>query len=346
MDITIIGAGAIGGVTGAFLTHAGYNVTVVDIVQEHLDAINRDGLRISGVRGDHRYPLRAIHADDLPDELETVILAVKGHFTQGVVSSIIAPRLRKTGCVVSFQNGLNEHTLTQLIGPERTIGAFVHFGADYLEPGHIQLGQEQDIFLGEIDGAETPRVRALQSALNNVMPTHVTNDIFGYLWGKLVYGSMAFAVSTVDATIPEVLSDPRGHIVARAASIETASVGAALGHALQPIGRFDPNAFLPADGLLERASRALDQFQAEMAGSIKQHMGIWRDLKIRKRKTEVDVQCGVVVEQGATLGIDVPVNQAIVEVIHEIEEGHRGMESANLDVLLAAVPEQLRSGRR
>lgn len=333
MDLTIIGAGAIGGTTGAFLTRAGHNVTVVDIVREHVDRINQDGLRISGVRGDHYYPLKAIHTDDLEGPLQNVILAVKGHFTHSVVSSLIAPRLAETGYVVSFQNGLNEDTITSIIGRERTIGAFVHFGADYLEPGHIQLGQEQDIYLGELDGQVTPRLHELEDALSSVMPVHITENIYGFLWGKLVYGSMAFAVSTVDAPVPEILADPRGSAVALAACIETAAVGTELGYDLQPIGRFESAAFAPGPDRIVRGNAALAEFQSEMAGSIKQHMGIWRDLKVRKRATEVDVQCGEVVNYASTVGIDVPVNQAIVQLTHEIEAGTRGMGWENLDIL-------------
>jgi 2-dehydropantoate 2-reductase len=337
MQLTIIGAGAIGGTVGAVLTQAGHDVTGVDVVREHVDVINQEGLRISGVRGDHRYPLRALHTEDLPDQLDNVILAVKGHFTQSVVSDIIAPRLTETGYVVSFQNGLNEDTIASVIGRERTIGAFVHFGADYLEPGHIQLGQEQDIFLGELDGTHTHRLDSLQRALSSVMPTHITDNIYGYLWGKLVYGSMAFAVSTVDAPVPEILLDPRGRDVAFAACRETARVGMALGHHLQPIGGFVPVSFSP-EASDETSLAALEAFRQEMAGSIKQQMGIWRDLKVKKRKTEVDVQCGEVVRYAHSVAVDVSVNEAIVRTIHEIESGTRGMGWENLDILNAAIP--------
>jgi 2-dehydropantoate 2-reductase len=337
MQVTIIGAGAIGGTVGAFMTRAGHDVTVVDIVWEHVDKINRDGLLITGIRGDRRYPLRAVHASDLNGPLDKVILAVKGHFTEDVVRSQIAPNLSDDGYVVSLQNGLNEEVIASYIGSERTVGAFVHFGADYLEPGHIQLGQEQDIYLGELDGAMTDRLHELQSALSSVMPVHLTDNIFGYLWGKLVYGSMAFAVSTVDAPVPEVLADPRGHAVAQAACRETAELARTLGYELMPIGRFDPNAFVPGSDFDARSSAALSEFRNDMAASIKQHMGIWRDLKIKKRKTEIDVQCGVVVERATRVGLDVAVNRAIVRVIHEIEQGERVMDWSNLDTLASAV---------
>jgi 2-dehydropantoate 2-reductase len=333
MKFTIIGAGAIGGTTGAFLARAGHDVTVVDVVREHVDAINRDGLRISGIRGDKRYPLKAIHAGDLAGPLENVILAVKGHFTESVVRQQVAPLLSDDGVILSLQNGLNEETIASIVGPERVLGAFVHFGADYLEPGHIVLGQEQTTYLGELDGTITPRLRAWREALSAVMPTEMTDNLFGFLWGKLVYGSMAFAVSTIDAPVPEVLDDPRGMNVAMAASAETAALANRLGYRMESIGRFDPNQFLPGPDLNRRARSAMEEFREEMRASIKQYMGIWRDLRIKRRKTEVDVQCGVVVERARELGMPVPVNQAIVRVIHEIESGDRSMGWDNLDDL-------------
>jgi 2-dehydropantoate 2-reductase len=339
MQVTIIGAGAIGGTVGAFMTRAGHEVTLVDVVREHVDVMNHEGLLITGIRGDRRYPVRAVHADDLEGPLKHVILAVKGHFTDSVIRQI-APLLAPDGEVISLQNGLNEEVIAGVIGSERTIGAFVHFGADYLEPGHLQLGQEQDIFVGELDGRVTPRLKQWQEALSSVMPTRITENIHGFLWGKLVYGSMAFAVSTVDARVPEVLDDPRGWAVSRAASGESAGVAQALGYRMESIGHFNPNAFLPGDDWRERADRALRDFYEEMSASAKQHMGIWRDLKIKKRKTEIDMQCAVVVERGNQAGVETPVNAAIVRVVREIEDGRRGMGWENLDDLLRVVPEQ------
>jgi 2-dehydropantoate 2-reductase len=150
---------------------------------------------------------------------------------------------------------------------------------------------------------------------------------------------MAFAVSTVDASVPQILADPRGEEVALAACSETAAVGSALGYDLQPIGAFNPEAFLPGPDRQRMGRDALAAFRDEMASSIKQHMGIWRDLKVKRRKTEVDVQCGEVVEHASSVGIDVPVNEMIVRVIHEIEDGQRDMGWENLDALRRAIPD-------
>ena len=340
MQITIVGAGAIGGTIGAFTTQAGYDVTLVDIVPEHVRLMQTRGLRITGIRGDKVYPVHAKLAGELTGPLEVVFLCVKAHFTEQAMEQI-APLLAPEGYVVSIQNGLNEEVIARLVGRDRTVGCFVHFGADYLEPGLIQLGQEQTIHLGELNGRITPRLEELQQVLSHVMPTVLTTNIWGYLWGKLVYAAMAFAVSTVDAPVPAVLDDPRGRRVALAASAEAARVGHAQGYTLEHIGGFDPNAFLPGPGWADAGNAEFDRLAAEMAASIKQHMGIWRDLAVKKRKTEVDAQVGPIVERGREYGIATPVNAAVLQLTHEIEGGQRAMTWDNLDALLASVPSEV-----
>jgi 2-dehydropantoate 2-reductase len=331
--ITIIGAGAIGGTVGAFLQDAGYDVTLVDVVPEHVRVMNERGLRITGVRGDRTFPVRAQLGSDLRGPLGVTFLCVKGHFTESAMQQV-APLLAPDGYVVSLQNGLNEEVIARFVGGERTVGAFVHFGADYLEPGLIQLGGEQTIYVGELDGAISPRVQALRATLSHVMPAEVTTNIWGFLWGKLVYGAMAFAVSCVDATVPEVLDDPVGMRVAVAAASEAYAVASAQVSTLERIGEFDPTQFAPGPEQDARGEAALRELADAMRGTIKQHMGIWRDLRVKKRQTEVDMQTAVIVEKGQVLGIPTPVNAAVLRVIHDIEAGQRGMGWENLRELL------------
>ncbi|CAN5701033.1 ketopantoate reductase family protein [soil metagenome] len=332
--ITIIGAGAIGGTVGAFLHDAGYDVTLVDIVPEHVQSMNERGLRITGVRGDRTFAVKALLADDVQGPLGVTFLCVKGHFTEPAMQQV-GPLLADDGYVLSLQNGMNEEIIAKHVGPERTVGAFVHFGADYMEPGLIQLGKEQHMFIGELDGRVTPRAQALQTALNHVMPAHVTGNIWGFLWGKLVYGSMAFVTSCVDAPVPEIMDSDLGLRLCRAAAAEAYLVARSQASKLEMIGEFDPNMFAPVGNFEERANGALLAMTDGMRNSVKQHMGIWRDLKIKKRKTEVDMQIAVLVERGQAEGIATPVNAAVLRTIHEIEDGKRGMEWSNFDEIAA-----------
>jgi 2-dehydropantoate 2-reductase len=337
MQVTIFGAGAIGGTIGAFATQAGHDIVLVDIVPEHVKIMNEQGLLITTVDGEQRYPVKAKLANEVTGPLGVVFLCVKGHFTEGAIQQI-APMLAPDGYVVSIQNGLNEEIIARYIGKERTVGCFVHFSADYLEPGVIQYSGPHDFQIGELDGSITPRLSDIKSVLDSVMDTSITTNIWGYLWGKLVYAAMAFAVSTVDATVYEVLSDPRGRRVGLEAAAEAAAVASAQGYKLEMIGNFNPNAFIRKPGWEDEANPVLDTLGKEMQASLKSHMGIWMDLKIKRRKTEVDMQSVPIVEAAKRLGIATPVNEKVIEVVHEIERGERGMGWENLDLLESAIP--------
>jgi 2-dehydropantoate 2-reductase len=333
MRITIIGAGAIGGTTGAYLSAAGHDVLLVDNVREHVDAINRDGLRISGVRGDHRFRVAAITPDALTGPLGFVILAVKAQHTEAAMAPL-APLLADDGFIVSMQNGLNEELIARRVGARRTVGCFVHFGADYQEPGHILLGNEHPIYYGELDGATTPRVRMIAETLSAVMPTHVTDNIWGWLWTKMCYASLYFAGALLDIPLHDALRR-REHRRTFAAPVrEAVQVAYALGHRrLQQIGDFRPIPF--AEGYGPEAEAIFEAMATWDGKSLKVFTGIQRDIMVRKRKTEVDHQPGAVAARAATVGVAVPYHHAVIRMIKEIEDGARAMGWANIDELAA-----------
>ncbi len=330
VPITVVGAGAIGGTVGAYLNDAGYDVTLVDAAPEHVEAINEHGLRITGARGEKVFHPPAILAKELDDSLEVVFLCVKGHFTEDAMDRI-EPLLAPDGCVLSLQNGLNEAIIARRVGERRTVGAFVHFGADLLEPGIIQLGYEETIQVGELNGRVTPRVEALAEALSHAMPTRVTGNVWGFLWGKLVFGALGFLVSCVDAPVAEVVDDPLGRRLCRAVCAEAYLVARTQVDRVEPIGEFEPEKFAPGEDMEARADETLSALADSWRSSIKQHMGIWRDLKVKKRKTEVDMQVAQIVATGQEQGVPTPVNAAVLETVHEIEDGTRGMEWTNLE---------------
>ena len=328
-QITIVGAGAIGGTVGAYLDEAGYDITLVDVSAEHVEAIRERGLRITGARGDRTFRPSVILAEELQGPLGPTFLCVKGHFTEAAVRDL-EPLLAPDGYILSLQNGLNEALIAEHVGSERTVGAFVHFGADLLEPGVIQLGYEETIQVGELDGRITSRVEALRATLGHAMPTKVTDNIWGFLWGKLVFGATGFVVSCVDAPVAEVIDDPLGRSLCRAASAEAYLVARSQVERVEPIGEFEPEKFAPGGRMEERADETLAALADAWRDAIKQHMGIWRDLKVKRRKTEVDMQVGQIVATGLKTDVPTPVNAAVLEVIHEIENGERGMEWSNL----------------
>ena len=163
--ILIWGSGAIGVTIGAHLTRAGTEVLMFDTVAEHVEIMNRDGLLIEGPVDTSTTPIYATIPGKLSGRFERVLLCVKGQNTATIVK-MIKPHLANDGYVVSIQNGLNETLIVKMIGGNRTIGAFINFGADYQGPGHILFGARSTVVLGELDGKITPRLQALLKKLN------------------------------------------------------------------------------------------------------------------------------------------------------------------------------------
>lgn len=137
--ILVWGAGAIGGSIGAALVRGGHEVLFVDHAEDHVAAINRAGLEITGPVESYSVRARATTPERVAGVFETVLLAVKGQDTEAAVRAL-APHLAPDGVVISAQNGLNERVIARIIGAARTIGCFVNFGADYHGPGVVMYG--------------------------------------------------------------------------------------------------------------------------------------------------------------------------------------------------------------
>jgi 2-dehydropantoate 2-reductase len=332
--LLIWGAGAIGGTLGAYLARAGNDITMVDTCVEHVDAIVRNGLRITGPIDEFVVRVSALTPLALRGTWDDIILATKAHHTDVAVRAL-RPHLTPGGCVVSAQNGLNELTVAEVVGAERTVGAFVNFGADYLEPGVVHYAGHGAVVIGEINGRITARVNRIRDVWQQFdTRAIVTENIWGYLWGKEAYGAMLFATALTNESIADALAIPRYRELYVALAREVLAVAAARGVHLEAFDGFDPAAYVvtaPAGA----AKDSLEALVAHNRRSAKSHSGIWRDLAIRKRPTEVDAQLGIIVALGAAAGVATPLTAHLVSLIHEIERGVRQQSLETLDALAA-----------
>jgi len=335
MRCLVWGAGAIGGTMGAHLARAGHDLTLVDVVEEHVAAIDRAGLRITGPVASFTVRVPAFTPETLTGTWDTIVLATKAHHTERAVRMLV-PYLSPAGCVVSAQNGLNELAIASVVGAQRTVGAFVNFGADYLEPGLIHYGGRGAVVIGEIDGAVTPRVAAIRDAWRDFDDRAVvTPNIWGFLWGKQAYGAMLFATALTNESIADALAMPRYREIYIALAREILAVAGGRGVTPEAFDGFDPAAYAPT-ARPDAAPASLDALVAFNRRSAKSHSGIWRDLAVRKRPTEVDAQLGIVVRLAQEAGVLVPLTTRLVDLIHDIEGGTRAQSLEALDALAAA----------
>lgn len=327
--ILIWGAGAIGGTLGAAFIRAGHDVVFVDADEDHVAAIGVRGLKIEGPIWTDTVRAPAFTPDGLEGRYDRIFLCVKALHTRQAMPQL-APYLSEGGCVISAQNGLNEIEIAEVVGRDRTVGCFVNFGADYLEPGVVHFSGWGATVVGELDGTTTDRARALHALLTEFNPNAVlTDNIWGFLWGKLVYGALLFGTALTDDSIADVLDSADARPILERLGQEVARVAKAEGVRPEPFDGFDPTAFAPG-----APQSALDRSFADMVAhnrkSAKTHSGIWRDLAIRKRKTEAEAQLGPIVSAGRRTGTPTPVTARVMEMIREIEDGKRKLSADNL----------------
>jgi Asp-tRNA(Asn)/Glu-tRNA(Gln) amidotransferase A subunit family amidase len=204
------------------------------------------------------------------------------------------------------------------VGYERLLVCFVNFGADYLAPGEVVQGNVGTFRIGELDGRMTDRLQSIAEALPYA---EATDSIMGYLWAKEAYGAMLWAGAVSDLSIADSLEDPRYQPLMLAVAREVL--------AQAPVAPLGFDGFEPDD--LPGSLARLVTFNR---GSAKSHSGIYRDLMVRRRPTEVgelDLLAG-------------PLTSYTSALIRAIERGERTCEVANLD-LLAALERLERLGR-
>ena len=331
--ILIWGAGAIGGTLGAYWARAGVPVLLVDVVREHVEACRTRGLAISGPVESFTQVIPAATPDELEGRFSRIVLAAKAQATEPALAAL-APHLAEDGFVLSAQNGLNELAIAEAVGARRTMGCFVNFGADWHGPGEVLYGNRGAVVVGEIDGSVSERAREMHALLRLFEPDAVlTDNIWGYLWGKLAYGAMLFATALNGDSMAANFADRERLPIWLALGREVAAVAAARGVTSLGFGGFDPLVFAPGrpEGPQVETIAWLADYTSKTA---KTHSGIWRDLAVRRRRTEVDPQIGVIARLGGEAGVPTPAIERLVALIHDIEDGRRPMSRDTMQVLV------------
>jgi len=346
LKITVIGAGAIGGLAGAYLTMAGEDVLLVDQWTEHVEAMNEKGLEITGIRGSVHVKVKAATPDQIKEPLELAIISTKSQHTEEAMQEILAQITPKT-TIVSLQNGFNVYVIAKLApaGTDQVVGGVPNYGGALVDPGHLEFAVEGPLHIGELDGRITERVRRMQSLFSKLTETIISDNIIGELWAKQVYGCYLTMTALVDAPIAEVMASNRTRLMAGALVNESLKVARIAGVSVKPMKNFfDPEIWSPSTP--EETSRFLEWMEQapglgvrwkQRADSklVKKATGMLWDIVYRKCKSETRWTTGAVVDKARELGVPVPANQKLVNMIYEIEDGKRKFGWHNVDELEA-----------
>ena len=313
--IGIIGAGAIGCVVGGMLTKVGRDVTLIDQWPEHVEAMKRHGLRLSGTCGEHVIPVKVLHlheAQSLGEPFDLAFIAVKSYDTEWA-THLGRNYLKPDGLVVDFQNGINDERVAAIAGKERTLGCVILIGAGLYEPGHAMRTDTGNLGfkIGEHDGKDTPRAQALARMMSDVAYSHVTTNLWGERWSKLAINCMINPISGLSGLgTSECRIEPLPRRISIFLAAEAIRVGRACGHEVEPIFGIDAQRFVDA-----AEGRGLEDVEHDITEQAKQRGGgrpsMLQDV-MRKRRTEIDHLNGYVSRHGRERGVPTPINDAVI----------------------------------
>jgi 2-dehydropantoate 2-reductase len=303
MKIAIFGVGAMGSVYAGLMAEAGHEIWAVDIWQDHVDAINKTGLRVEGASGDR--VVQGINATTNAEDVgncDLYVLATKASGV-GAAAKMIAPLMGPESVVITIQNGLGAgERIAQFMETERVLlGVADGFGASMKGPGHVHHNAMNLIRVGEMNGGMTERLERITGVWQQAgFNAKAFEDIDQLIWGKYICNVAFSGPCTVfDYTLGELMADPVTWPIAQGCALEVY----ALGQARDIAFTFDdPIEYITAFGHKmpdARPSMLLDHHA--------------------KRPSEIDAINGMAVELGQQLGIPTPYNQVLTAVIRQRE---------------------------
>jgi len=303
MHFLVVGPGAMGCLFAARLKRAGYEVTLLDYLQERAQQINNQGIIVQGVTGEYNVKVPTV-ADGISVQPDFVLICVKSYSTKQAAENI-KPWLSPEAFVVTLQNGVgNLEILEEIFGKKKVFGGITAEGSTLLGPGKIRhAGQGETIIGPEEDPNST--LKRIVSAFNKAgFKTRSIKNVVDLIWGKLIINVGINVLSAIIRLKNGRLAELNGtRLIMENAVKEAVAVAAA------------KNIQLPYPDPLARVMEVC----RDTAGNI---ASMLQDV-LKERITEVDFINGAIVREGITLGIPTPVNHTLTYLVKTIQETYK-----------------------
>ncbi len=344
--ILIVGAGAAGSYLGGWLSHTGHGVTLLDPWAEHVEAIRKGGLSVSGPHEPFVAKPTAYHTHEAQrlasqPPFDIIFVCVKSFDTAWAVQ-LGRPFQKPGGYVVSAQNCWNDPIIATAVGAQNAVGLIMSsIQVALWSPGKVERGGKKrrrdeghDVFrAGEHDGRVSARLHELVAMLTPIDGAKVTDNLWGERWSKLCANAMGNPVSAASGLgSAEIAADRRGRELTIRLAHETAKVGLTAGYRVPAFGGAPAEKWASADR--GDVFEELDGMIASRPG------GNWRPSMaqdvVKGRPTEINEMNGHVLLRAADASVAVPVTEAAVDVMRGIDAGRVKPSPLNIERILVA----------
>lgn len=303
MKVCIVGCGAIGSLFAGHLAQVdGVEVWAYDVVEPHVAAINRHGLRLTG----HADLLARVQATTDSGEIppcELGIVATKSLYTRQAIEA--TAHVFENGAVASVQNGVgNEEVIAEHVG--RVIRGTTFPAGHIVAPGVVNMDTGGDTWIGpfEPQPASMDEVTRLAEAITTGgMNTVALEDARGAQWTKLIFNAATNPIGALTLlTHGRVCELPGTRRLVSELVAEGVAVAQSMGITLDS----DP------DQLVDHAAEVAYEHRASMLQDV-----------LALRATEIDAMNGGIAAFGRQQGIPTPLNEAISALIKGLEHSWR-----------------------
>ena len=303
MKIMIFGTGAMGSIYAALLADAGHETWAVDLWQEHVEAIDTNGLRVEGASGDRT--VRGINATTNAADAGTCDLYIIATKASGVsaAAKAIAPNLASDSLIITIQNGLGageriaEHMPTDNV----LLGVASGFGASMKSAGRAHHNAMNLMRFGELNGGMTDRLQNMTQLWQDAgFNAKAFEDINQLIWEKYLCNiTTAGPCSTFDCTLGELQTDPALWKIALGCATEAFTIGQAM------------NINFTFDDPIPYVTAFVERMPHAKPSMLQDHYA--------RRRSEIDAINGMAVELGERLGIPTPYNDVITAFVRRKE---------------------------
>ncbi|MFT5182345.1 MAG: 2-dehydropantoate 2-reductase [Alphaproteobacteria bacterium] len=335
--IAVLGTGANGSCAAADLTQAGYDVVLIDQWPEHVEAMRRDGLRISMPEEELHVTVKAHHMCDLASmnqKFDVVLLLTKAYDTRWACE-LIKPYLQPDGLLIGMQNAMTADDIADIVGPARTLGCVVELSSEIFTPGHVQRNTPPNktwFGIGSLDESTADRVPEIVELLSHVGRVTISENVMSAKWMKLVINTMCLGpLAMVGLRAEEGMKLPGMRELIFKIGAEALTIGEERGYKVEPIFGLTKDDLRNTNSFLELL---LDKLAADVGPMCRDC--VLQD-HIKGRRSEVDVINGLVVEESERVGRSAPMNAAIVDITQQIQSGTLKPDPKNLDLALEMI---------
>ena len=321
MRIAIYGAGSLGTILGAFISKAGVPIELINRNKAHVAALKEKGAQVVGTMNFNQ-PVVAYTPDEMSGTYDIIFLMTKQQHNAEVVE-MLKGFLASDGVLVTFQNGLPEVQIAEVLGEERVLGCTVAWGATMQSPGVCELTSEPDALsfsLGAISKQRSKHFAKVKELLEMMGTVEVEENFLGTRWSKLLINAAFSGMSAVlGCTFGETAGPKDSRRIVQALIKECIDVCQVGGIRIEPVQGKDIVKLLNYTNALKRAfSFFIIPIAIRKHAKLKASM--LQDLE-KGKLTEVDAINGAVSEYGRMVNFPTPVNDKVVEIIHRIEQG-------------------------